>query len=358
MRFVLIIDTNTLYYAFGLSKHSNVDSATILKVIDELSDVNISSISFAEFIAKYHKHAGTIRKVCSFMRQHHIGICQNEYIPLDADIIKILSKTRQKDLDKIYNGLLNIKSYVESRFATVVFFVVLFCDVVFECNINPYSVPECIYDFFSKVFKDTLRPIIINFFNLAYQKAYKTNDAENIIRKWFYDYLKMFVSLCVPLCKHVVEKYNKTPVEELIDVKEIISEYSDVNWSQEMTSYQKRIEKQDTPSKFIQKKGISYGKRINDKHLTALLNGLNNSFKKVIKEPSIEEYLFSIVSNTLSNGGAFRKNDINDALILSSLNTADIILSFDDKMIEHMKKYSSSRVEYQNSIELINSIKG
>ena len=49
---MLIIDTNTLYYAFGLSNHYSVDSKTIIQAIDNADDVSISSLSLAEFIVE------------------------------------------------------------------------------------------------------------------------------------------------------------------------------------------------------------------------------------------------------------------------------------------------------------------
>ena len=176
------------------------------------------------------------------------------------------------------------------------------------------------------------------------------------IRKDFYNYLKLFVSLCVPLCKHFIEEFDKVPDGEIVDVPNIVKKYSDTNWADEMTIYQKRIAKQNTPAQFIKRKGLSYGKGINDKHLSALLSGLDSSFKKTIGVTSIEEYLYSIVSNTLLNGGAFRKNDINDALILSDLKSCDLILTFDEPMIEHMKKHSTVRAEYLNSTAFIDSV--
>ncbi len=349
---MLIIDTNTLYYVAGLSVHHSIDSNTIKKAIATADSVAISSVSLAEFITKYHKHAGTIRRVCSFMRQNHIGISVNQYIPFKDDIIKKLTVIKQKDLNDIYKKLLILKCDTESRFATVVFFAILISETIFECNIDPYSVPTCVFDFFSKVFKDSLRPILTDIFKYSYQNAYKTDDAENVIRQYFYDYLKLFVSLCAPLCKHVIEEYNKIPEGEVVDIPDIIKRYSDTNWADEMANFQKKISKQATPAHFVKSKGLQYGKGIKDKHLTGLLSGLEASFKKIIGMSSIEEYLYAIVSNTISNGGAFRKNDINDALILSDLKSTDLVLTFDTRMIEHMEKYSDSKSEYQNSIHL------
>ena len=168
----------------------------------------------------------------------------------------------------------------------------------------------------------------------------------------------MISSLCIPLFKHFIDEFDKLEEGDTIDISQIIGRYSDTNWAEEMAEYQKKIDKQPTPSQYLKKRGLSYGKNINDKQLNALFNGLQNSFIKTLGKSSIEEYMFSIVKNTISNGGAFRKNDINDALILTSLQTGDIILTFDNRMIEHMEKHAKIRKEYVDSVKLIKSILG
>ena len=355
-RSMLLIDTNTLYYAAGFSVHASVDSSTIIQAIDEATEVSLSSVSLGEIIAKHKNNADLINSVCSFMLQHHIELRNTSYIPFCDDIIPKLLTINQAELDHLYETLSLRKCYIEAPYAITVFFTVLFCDVIFECNIDPYNVPDCIFEFFSIDFKDSLTPIMSSLIKSTYKDAYATDHAEDYIREAFQKYLELAISLCVPLCKHVIEEYNKIPEGEMVDIPAIISKYSDTNWAEEMTKHQAKIEKKPTPASFIKSKGLAYGKGINDKHLSALLDGLSNSFKKTISVPSLEEYVYSIVRNTISNGGAFRKNDINDALILSTLMPDDKILTFDIRMIEHMEKYSMDRTAYNASIAFIRSI--
>ena len=353
---MLIIDTNTLYYVAGLSTPDSIDIEKVKLEIKNNGGAMISSVSFAEFLSKYHNHARVVRRTCAFMRQHHIQICENKVIPFKDEIIKRMRYIRQKEMDNFFANLIILKSNVESKFATVVFFTVLVCQVIFECNIDPYNLPGGVFDFFSTIFKGSLRSIISGAFELSYRNAYKTDDAENIIRRDFYNYLRMISSLCIPLFKHFTDEFDKLDEGDIIDIPKIIGKYSDTNWGDEMAAYQKKIDKQPTPSQYLKKRGLSYGKNINDKQLNALFKGLQNSFIKTLGESSIEEYMFSIVKNTISNGGAFRKNDINDALILTSLRTKDIILTFDNRMIEHMEKHTKTRKEYADSVKLIKSI--
>ena len=353
---MLIIDTNTLYYVAGLSRPDSINVEKVVLEISKNGGAMVSSVSFAEFLSKYHNDAETVRQTCTFMRQHNIQICENKVIPFKDDIVERILDIKQSELDGIFDDLVILKSKVESQFATTIFFTVLVCQTIFECNINPCSLPKAIFDFFSTIIKDTLRPIVSDMFQSAYQEAYKTDDAENIIRRDFYNYLRIISSLCIPLFKNYINEFDKIPEGEIVDVPQIIARYSDTNWAEEMTAYQKKVDKQTTPSQYLKRRGLSYGKSINDKELNALLDGLQNSFFKTLGTSSLGEYMFSIVENTISNGGAFRKNDINDALILLYLQQGDVIITFDNRMIEHMEKHAEKRKEYDDSVRLIKSI--
>ena len=90
---MLLIDTNTLYYASGLSTPDSIDVERVVLEINQNHGAIISSVSFAEFLSKYHKHARIVRRTCSFMRCHRIQICENRYIPFKDDIIDRIIKT-------------------------------------------------------------------------------------------------------------------------------------------------------------------------------------------------------------------------------------------------------------------------
>ena len=89
---MLVIDTNTLYYACGLSTPPNIDSNKIRREIDNAENVVIPSIAFCQFLTKYRKRAATIRRVCAFMGEHHIEILNDKYISFAPDTIKTLAR--------------------------------------------------------------------------------------------------------------------------------------------------------------------------------------------------------------------------------------------------------------------------
>lgn len=88
-----------------------------------------------------------------------------------------------------------------------------------------------------------------------------------------------------------------------------------------------------------------------------LLGGLEKSIEKIVGQNALNEYLFDILRKSITEGGAFRKNDINDALILCTLKTEDIIISFDNGMINHLRERADIRVEYMNSVAAIDNFR-
>ena len=355
---MLILDTNALYYACGLSASpTSVDVNKLLQEIDTAGKVAISSITFVEFLTKYRHKAKIVRHVCTFMSQHHIDIINNFYFPLAPNTIHKYRKIRQNAFDEEYKQLFERKIDIESRFCTLIFLLVLISETIFECNIDPANLSTPVFTFLSNIFKSLYVPTFGSVFNTIYRDAYKTDNAENDIRQAFYRLLNTFIPLTMPICQQVIDVDRKANVGDIVDLEEIIRSYNSEEWTNKMCSYQQKIKKLSTPAQFVFKCGIKYGKKINDKHLHFLLTGLENSICKIVNCRSLNEYIFLIVRNCISNGGSFQKNDINDALILSDLTSDDVVISFDGGMHSHMKKYSSQRPEYQNSITLIQQLR-
>lgn len=354
---MLVLDTNALYYSCGLSTPpQDIDKKMLLRAIDFAEDAVISYVTLAEFLTKYRKHAGIVRRVCTFMRNHHIRVIDCKLMPIDHEFIKRLAKIRQKELNTAFSPIFDAKIMIESRFAAGVFLVLLISETIFECSINPNDLSAPAFEFLSILFK-ILRENLVPVFEEIYRDAYKTDDAENDIRKAIYRLLNTFIPVLMPLCQKVLSDIKNCPVIDDANVPEIINSFSHSEWEVATHSYHKRIDKQKTPIHFVQKRGITYGKEINDKHLNVLLNGLEISIQKIIGYNALNEYLFTILKKSITQGGAFQKNDINDALILCTLKTDDIIISFDKGMIAHLREYESKHEEYKNSTAYISNLR-
>ena len=354
---MMVLDTNTLYYACGLSSPpTDVDRNKLIRAISSAEDVVISYVTLAEFLTKYRKHARIIRRTCSYMRYNHIRVIGCEYMPMDRRFIMSLTKIRQRNLNKEFVRIFDIKIDIESRLASIIFFDLLISETIFECNIDPMNQTARAFGFLSYLFK-ILRETIVPVFNELYRDAYKTDDAENYIRKGVYRLLDTLIPILIPLCQKVIKDINDSEEPNEADTTEIINNFKKTDWEAATQTYHGRISKQRTPIHFVQRRGIAYGKGINDKHLKLLLGGLENSIKKIVGENALNEYLFDILRKSIAEGGAFRKNDINDALILCTLNAKDTIISFDNGMINHLRERADARVEYMNSVAAIENLR-
>lgn len=352
-----VLDTNTLYYACGLSTPPmNVDKNKLRRAISYAEDVVISYVTLAEFLTKYRKHARIIRRTCSYMRDNHIRVIDCEYMPVDRHFLMLLTKIRQKDFNKEFERIFNAKIDIESRIASAIFFVLLICETIFECNIDPMNLTSPAFVFLSNLFK-ILRETLVPVFNEFYRDAYKTDDAENYIRRGIYSLLDIFIPVLMPLCQRVIKDISDSDEPNEVDTTEIINNFKRTEWEVATETYHGRITKQKTPIHYVQRRGITYGKGINDKHLKLLLGGLDNSIEKIVGQNALKEYLIDILRKSITEGGAFRKNDINDALILCALKTEDIIVSFDNGMINHLRERADVRVEYMNSVTAIENLR-
>ena len=107
---MMVLDTNTLYYACGLSSPpTDVDRNKLIRAISSAEDVVISYVTLAEFLTKYRKHARIIRRTCSYMRDNHIRVIGCEYMPMDRRFIMSLTKIRQRNLNKEFVRIFDIK---------------------------------------------------------------------------------------------------------------------------------------------------------------------------------------------------------------------------------------------------------
>lgn len=75
-----------------------------------------------------------------------------------------------------------------------------------------------------------------------------------------------------------------------------------------------------------------------------MINAINSS------DTILNEYINTIIEQSIYNGRLYWKNDIIDAQILSELTNNDIIITADKDMIEHMKNMATL---FSNSLDTI-----
>ncbi len=347
----VILDTNIMYYLCGLSPvPNNFDISKLSSFIREKYqeyDFAISSVSFYEFVMHNRKHAGILRRACSAMRNYHIRIYNDPYLPIRLSAPYNLTKIRQHDVQQVIDSFITQKIDVESRFAAAIFMTVLISVIAFEAfpnenfNSNTASLLSAV--------ANTNQSVAVACLKDAYVRAYASNDPEDFIRDSFQHLLQLLIPLSVPLCKELA--YMKA--ED--NISECFRKISKQKWRDANLQMERAISKKgQTPTAFVSKKARQFGKAIGDKQLTDYLNNLWAMLANVdISSNAIREYTFEIIQSIFLNGSSFRKNDINDSMILGSMSAGDCIVTCDKKMLEHMEKYKGTHPEYTNSLLLL-----
>lgn len=350
----VILDTNMVYYICGLSSPHHLSVSKVLSYLNEnqnqINQINfaISSVSFYELLIHYQKRAHHIRRICSTLKNYHIKIYNDVYLPIEFERPYNFAKIRQQELEDRIAEFLPRKVDVESRFAAAILLILLISEISFdvfpsgEFNSNTFTVLRAVANISQRVTVECL--------NKAYQSAYKQENVESYIRDEFQRLLAMLLPLGISACKKfanigetddIIDYYNAIPKDEL---------------EQEREKIERAVERKHSAMRFISRRAITYGRSIGDNTLRDFLQHIWDTTQNTsIANESIKEYIFETVKNTLLHGSAFWKYDIIDAMILGSMTPNDHLITCDKKMLEHMERYQKGHIEYANSLKLIQS---
>lgn len=349
---MLILDSNILYYIHGLSNPpTNINVSNLKAIIQEYnSSVAISSISLWEILLHYRNQAKSIRRLSTFMRCNHIRIYNDKYIAVPSKEKYDFTQIKQQELKQFISNIMPRKIYVESHFACVVYLLTLFSITYFDAFPQAISINMNTANLISSVFS-FYRDLSVSFFEEIYAQGYKADNCENYVRGAFHHILQLTIPPTISLLKKLADI---TPEE---DLRTRLNDVSFEEWHKETLRIANSVKKKNTPTVYISKHALYYGKSINDKRLTDFLDKMWTSIGDMnIEYVSIKEYIFSIIKNIILHGSSFWKNDINDALILGSIKDSDLILTLDNGMIDHMRTHTQSHSGYDQSLRLINQI--
>lgn len=122
-------------------------------------------------------------------------------------------------------------------------------------------------------------------------------------------------------------------------------------WNTMVLSEEKKLKKIITPTMYVSKRSLQYGRSIKDTQLTDFFDSLSKVMGRIhVEGNSVREYIFEIIKSIILNGSPFMKNDINDSMILSSIGSDDYLITCDNGMLKHMEKYRANRSEYNTSL--------
>lgn len=343
----VILDTNIMYYLCGLSQPpSALNLQKLKRHIRQQSNryiVAISSISFYEFLVRYRKQAAFVRRSCSVLKSYGVRICNNPYLPVLSANQCDYARIRQSELSEVVNEVMPRKIDVESKFAAAIFLTVLISDITFE------AFPDGIFNINThKLLSDVAyadQTITVDYFKATYKAAYQQKEPENYVRNEFHQLLELLLPLGVALCKKL------SYMTENDNLPDCFKSIAKEEWNTMVLSEEKKLKKIITPTMYVSKRSLQYGRSIKDTQLTDFFDSLSKVMERIhVEGNSVREYIFEIIKSIILNGSPFMKNDINDSMILSSVGSDDYLITCDNGMLKHMEKYGANRSEYNTSL--------
>lgn len=340
---MIFLDTNAFYYAAELS-NGNIETEKLKRYISQ-NEVAVSSVSFYEFLVKYKNEIDKIHIGSTFLADNHIKVAYNKYFPWHDELRCDFTNISEKKLEKIIETILIDKIDVESRFAAIVYDLMLFSGLYF------YYVPEGenASDIKCYIFEDSFKLFALNsleVFQNIFKEGYKTDNCEKYIKNSTKNLLEFSFSILLPFLDASAEVTTEDEFKALIERFDFMS-------SAEMRS--KKIQKCDSSIVYLSKMATRYITSSQDGNLVDYLEKLSQPILKKIPEKAMQEYLKKIASKSCKNGSPFMKNDILDAIILCNIEKVNQLITFDNGVKEHMKKYSGDRQTYKESLQLISA---
>ena len=126
--------------------------------------------------------------------------------------------------------------------------------------------------------------------------------------------------------------YNET-IDKQFDLIQTIDENASTAYLKKLS---KDFRKKNSPAKY---------KELLDK----TLKGINSK----IVLPALQDYYRETISAIMTEGAAFRKNDLLDAIILANVSKKNLIITYDNGLIKLIKKRQEIRQNYKESLAII-----
>lgn len=345
---MIFLDTNTFYYASGLSSSCPCDLEKLNTII-ESNDIAISIATMYEFVYRWKSDITKIHLGGKFIADNKIKIFGNPYYMLPQNFPSDWEMISQDQIDCFVEKISSTKIDAEARLSTIVFSICFISASDFI--VKETSIENKTNEFYANIMRAIMKmmnEVDIDVFRNILREGYSTGDCEDYVRKCFDNYMEFWLQCFVPILK----KAN-----EVDSYEEYVNLWSDTDWDYLSNQISKKISKNETTALYIKKSAKKYWKKINDDHLEEFSGNLRESINKKIPHKSTQEYIVDIVRNILLNGSAFWKNDIIDAIIMSHIrNEGDILITFDQGAINHMEKHLKKHPIYSTSLDLIKQL--
>ena len=346
-RTMYVLDTNAFYYAAGISE-CTYDVEKLRSLIDT-SDVFISSTTLFEFLIKYRDDLATVHKGGTYLWEKSIKLAGNVINPLPHNFSGDIMNITDKDLQNLCDTILENKIDVESRFISLLFDMCLLSGYYFSALAEGTEPSGFCYEVLSKVGR-MFTKINLDIFVNIFTEGYKTDDCENYVRNCFYNLLAFELEKGIPFIERAKMISDD---DEIPDLDEWLPSE---NYSNDTKIIYNKM-KHKTSTSFLQRLAVNYWKNNDDPELKKHIQKIKEIFDKKVKFTALQDFFYDTLSDIMTKGAALWKNNLLDAIILCNIQESHVMITYDTGVIKRIEKRKSEYPKYQESIDIINSLK-
>ena len=147
---MIFLDTNAFYYASQISVNNDIDCEKLRAFIKN-NEMAISSVSFYEFLVKNRDSLDTVHKGSKFLADNNFKISYNKYFKHHKELDIDYTCINETELKRVLEIVIADKVDTESRFAAIVYDLILFSGFYFyfmkegeqEKDIKKYIFETC-----------------------------------------------------------------------------------------------------------------------------------------------------------------------------------------------------------------------
>lgn len=337
----IVIDTNILYYYLKIEKCNKLNIRKLNKLLKR-SNIHISKLSIYEIIAKYHCNNIIINEIFSNNKLNNITIDDNEYCKEKVSI-KQLSTISQSQLNELWNKIKHNKVEIESEMSSVFLMALLINFTYYYCDSTTEKICEIL-----KYINEYNEKYVLKEFRSFFENVYEEENTEELSKNEFERIFKIVWSSLVT----VIEDESKIG---RVNDNYLIDDDADDKIEERIEIIMKKIDKKTNLFTYIQRE---YKNNIkNSKTYNIFFKSYKDSYlnySDLLQSDVLKEYVTFFIEKGMNEAKRFKKNDIIDALLLSSIKSEEVFLTMDSEMKTHMENigiFNSSIIENKKIVK-------
>lgn len=340
-----VLDTNVLYYLLGLSSYpNNVNEEKLIKFVEE-NECCITSTSLFEFICNPSNRVEEARLLGKYLAEHGILVGNVILSPLPDWFDRNLQVIDNRELERLCSYAFNQKIDLEARYAVLQLNLCVLLGVYFylddkmqeEWGVDGIAeLMRCLSELNDQRIRD------------LFSQGYASGDCERRVKRELSEMLKNELAIGSIVVEAIETHFGDSEfcLEEWMKGAEYTKAYE---------SLLNHISHRESANEYLKQLARKYKGSVGEEAYRNYLDKIYSVFDGKAQTIAIERYLKRVLRKMVEDGGLYCKNDFIDSLILSALEQADAVVTFDRGFRRIIEEDAGSDPRYSRSLSLIRS---